>query len=769
MADAKNCVFHGSDLLVQIIRVFHWIENGQFRFLGFINFPRDETATEPTLFIYSALSKQSDLSNMSEKGKPRKCSSITEHSDTDPPSSSGSASGSNAEKARKTQNAGNHDFKTMGEDLQAIYHDYSRDKAMVMSTDDTRESVQTFPMKLHAILSNPEFSNIVSWLPHGRAFRILQHKAFEEKVIPLYFRHGRYSSFARQVNGWGFKRIAHGPDYNSYYHELFLRGLPRLCEKMKRLSGKDEKKNEENPDAPVPDFYALSRQNPLPEENDDVQAHGGFESNTGDAVGAVNGQGGNGFTTGNFGELSSLLRNAPAAAAHSVGHNGSGGDVFGGLVLQALELRRNEIMQRLSALVTERLAPALSQPRGADPLSSLLSLLTAQQQAGVSASPTGNIVDLLATILQNGSNASSARQSTSATSNSLQGQPHLTGGTSTSQAAVGPDILALLLQQQGQQHLKPTAHAPVQSAAPASAPDLQQLISHPTAAALLQQLQCTLLGSPALPQAASASAPPRSQDRNGGQNGSLSFRPTVAAPSGEARRNNETTNILNGSNNGPQLPPNIDISSLLSGGPSALADLATLLQNQRAGGDNGVGPCSAGVSSRPQPNESQMRSPHFSGVNGPAPSSRSPQSRQSSTQASNGLPATIASLLGQMQPNSQLPTNAASSMGQQISQLNRVGAQDMVSQQQQLGNQISQLQALLGQPQSLLGQSSSASRPSQGIDILSQLQRQQVPDQSAQRLLALQNQLMGAGNLSIEQLQLAALLGLGNQGNSKND
>ncbi len=751
-ADAKNCVIHGSDLLVQFIRDFHRIENGQFRFLSCtLYFSSDETATGRILFIYSALSNQTDLLNMSEQGKPSKSSSITEQSDTDSASSSGSASGSNAEKARKIPSPGNHDSKTMGEDSQAIYHDYSRDKAMLLSTDDTRESVQTFPMKLHAILSNPEFSNIVSWLPHGRAFRILQHKAFEEKVIPLYFRHGRYSSFARQVNGWGFKRIAHGPDYNSYYHELFLRGLPRLCEKMKRLSGKDEKKNEENADAPVPDFYALSRQNPLPEDNDDVQAHSGFEANTGAASRVVNGQGGNGFAIGNAGDLSSLLRNAPAAAVPSVGHNGSSADVLGGLVLQALELRRNEIMQRLSSLVTEGLAPALAQPKGSDPLASILSLLTAQQQPGVSASPTGSIVDLLAVLLQNGSNASPTRQSSAAPSNSLQGLQHLTGSTSTSKAAGagGPDILTLLLQQKGQQLFKPAAQAPVQSAAPASAPDLQQLNGQPTAAALLQQLQGTLLGSSALPQAAAASAPPRLQDANGGKNGSL--RSAVAAPSGEARRHSELTNI----NTGAQLPSHIDINSLLGDGPSALANLATLLQNQRASGDSGVGSSTAGVSSRPLPTDSQLRSP-------PAPASRSPQAGQSSTQASNGLPATIASLLGQIQPNSQLPTNAAPLIGQQLNQPNRLAAQDMVTQQQQLGSQIAQLQALLGQPQSLPGQSMS----SQSVDIFSQLQRQQAPDPTAQGLLALQNQMMGAGNLSIEQLQLAALLGLGSQGTS---
>lgn len=75
----------------------------------------------------------------------------------------------------------------------------------------------TFPMKLHAIVSNPDIWEI-SWMPHGRSWRINNAKSFEERVIPLFFRHGRYASFSRQVNGWGFRRITVGTDFNSYYH-----------------------------------------------------------------------------------------------------------------------------------------------------------------------------------------------------------------------------------------------------------------------------------------------------------------------------------------------------------------------------------------------------------------------------------------------------------------------------------------------------------------------------------------------------------------------
>ena len=78
----------------------------------------------------------------------------------------------------------------------------------------------SFPVKLHWILSNPEFEDIISWLPHGRSWHVLQPKIFTDKVIPQYFRHTRFPSFMRQVNGWGFRRVSEGGGENSYCHEV---------------------------------------------------------------------------------------------------------------------------------------------------------------------------------------------------------------------------------------------------------------------------------------------------------------------------------------------------------------------------------------------------------------------------------------------------------------------------------------------------------------------------------------------------------------------
>eukprot|EP00563_Minutocellus_polymorphus_P003415 CAMPEP_0181040000 /NCGR_PEP_ID=MMETSP1070-20121207/10801_1 /TAXON_ID=265543 /ORGANISM="Minutocellus polymorphus, Strain NH13" /LENGTH=450 /DNA_ID=CAMNT_0023117953 /DNA_START=248 /DNA_END=1600 /DNA_ORIENTATION=- len=121
----------------------------------------------------------------------------------------------------------------------------------------------SFVVKLHSILTNPAFEDIISWLPHGRAWRVHQRGAFEEHVMRLYFRHGKHSSFMRQVNGWGFQRIFQGPDYGGYYHELFLRGMPHLAMEMRRPSQswpatRERAKITDCSLADPPDFYKMT-------------------------------------------------------------------------------------------------------------------------------------------------------------------------------------------------------------------------------------------------------------------------------------------------------------------------------------------------------------------------------------------------------------------------------------------------------------------------------------------------------------------------------
>lgn len=80
--------------------------------------------------------------------------------------------------------------------------------------------VQKFPTKLYTMLAHSEFSDIITWMPHGRSWKVLKPNAFESLVMPLFFEYSNYHSFNRLVNAWSFRRISSGPDRGSYYHEV---------------------------------------------------------------------------------------------------------------------------------------------------------------------------------------------------------------------------------------------------------------------------------------------------------------------------------------------------------------------------------------------------------------------------------------------------------------------------------------------------------------------------------------------------------------------
>ncbi|KAG7374851.1 HSF-type DNA-binding protein [Nitzschia inconspicua] len=139
--------------------------------------------------------------------------------------------------------------------------------------------IPNFPAKMYAILSRKDLADIITWLPHGRSWKVLKPREFEVKVIPTYFEHSKFSSFIRQANGWGFRRIiSKGGDRNSYYHELFLRGRPHLIKLMRRPPPSSKPLADATTE---PDFHAISEERPLPDikEGDaatDAVARGNF-------------------------------------------------------------------------------------------------------------------------------------------------------------------------------------------------------------------------------------------------------------------------------------------------------------------------------------------------------------------------------------------------------------------------------------------------------------------------------------------------------------
>jgi hypothetical protein len=138
------------------------------------------------------------------------------------------------------------------------YHDYAHvPDSSGFVRKRTGGVTQPFPDKLHEMLSEDDAPGIVGWLPHGRAFLVRNPRAFTEQVMPKYFRQSKLTSFQRQLNLYGFRRLTQGPDAGAYYHELFLRGRPQLCMRMVRQKVKGTGHKQPADAQSEPNFYAM--------------------------------------------------------------------------------------------------------------------------------------------------------------------------------------------------------------------------------------------------------------------------------------------------------------------------------------------------------------------------------------------------------------------------------------------------------------------------------------------------------------------------------
>lgn len=122
--------------------------------------------------------------------------------------------------------------------------------------------------------------SIVSWQPHGKAFRVHQPDVFARTVMTRYFKQQtKYKSFQRQLHMYGFRRIRTGMDTGSYYHSMFIRdkksiSLRMSCEKVKgnKKSGKASgHRTADDPDFYSPEFILANNLTHLPQAGDPIQ------------------------------------------------------------------------------------------------------------------------------------------------------------------------------------------------------------------------------------------------------------------------------------------------------------------------------------------------------------------------------------------------------------------------------------------------------------------------------------------------------------------